>query len=227
MSAVTHPRFSPRRGSRPMPWWSKAWSRAVEESAYHQDELRKGRSLARRGAVGSLTVDAGSLVAAVQEHDDAWTVQVRVPTLTDEAIEVFTELVAAESGRIAALAAGELPHQLVEDAEDSGVELLPYGAELACECSCQAWAQPCLHGLAVLTQFTWLIDRDPFQLLHLRGLGRERLLARLHQRSVARVEDLVAPTEADANVDVAYDAAVRATRILEILESGGDPGHLY
>lgn len=233
MGAVTHPRFAPRRGSRPMPWWSKAWSRAVEEAAYHQDELRTGRALARRGAVGSITVGSGSLVAAVTEGDDAWTVQVTVPVLGEEAIAILVELVAAESGRIAELAAGQLPHQLIEDAEDSGVELLPYGSELAAECSCQAWAQPCVHGLAVLTQFTWLINDDPFQLLLLRGLAKETLLARLHRRSVAAAgpsADAGAAGEGaedEADVDAAYDAAVRAARILQVIESGGDPDHLF
>ncbi|KQY57500.1 MULTISPECIES: SWIM zinc finger family protein [unclassified Nocardioides] len=232
MSAVTHPRFAPRRSTRSAPWWSKAWSRAVEEAAYHLTDLRTGRALARGGHVGALTLDRGSLFAAVQQGDDAWTVQIAMPTLSGEGIATFVELVAAESGRIARLLDGDLPHQLVEDAEDAGVELLPYGGELSAECSCEAWAQPCVHGLAVLTQFTWLIDDDALALLHLRGLPREELLAQLHARQVqsAETEPQSAEGGADpellADVDVGVDAALRAARVLELLEEGADVDHL-
>ena len=217
---MTHPRFAPRRSTRSAPWWSKAWARAVEESAYHLSDLRAGRALARAGKVGALTVDRGSLFAAVQQGDDAWTVSVAVPTLSDDGTDTFVELVAAESGRIAQLLDGDLPHQLVEDAEDAGVEVLPYGGELAAECSCQAWAQPCPHALAVLTQFTWLIDDDPLALLHLRGVAREELLAALHDRA-ALVPSPESP-EVAADIEIGVDAARRAARYLELLDRGED-----
>lgn len=225
MSAVTHPRFAPRRSPRSAPWWSKAWARAVEESAYHLTDLRAGRALARSGRVGALTVDRGSLFAAVQQGDDAWTVSVAVPTLSSEGTATLVELVAAESGRIAHLLDGDLPHQLVEDAEDAGVELLPYGSELAAECSCQAWAQPCTHALAVLTQFTWVIDEDPLALLHLRGVAREELLAGLHDLS--GVADMASSSDAvAADVEIGVDAARRAARLLDLMDRGEDPGDL-
>lgn len=234
MSAVTHPRFAPRRGSRPSPWWSKAVTRAVEEAAYHSDDLRVGRSLARGGRVGALTIDTGSVFAAVQQGDDAWTVTVTLPLVTPEAVDTFVELVAAESGRIAGLLDGDLPHQLVEDAEDAGVEILPYGGELESTCSCEAWAQPCVHGLAVLTQLTWLIADDPLALLHLRGLPREQLLASLHERT-QRAPSGVRPgahepgphdEEIAADVEVGVDAARRAARILSALAQGEDVSSL-
>jgi len=53
------------------------------------------------------------------------------------------------------------------------VELLPYGSELGSTCTCEAWADPCPHALAVMYQLAWLMEDDPFVLLHLRGLGRD------------------------------------------------------
>ncbi|MDT0202341.1 hypothetical protein [Nocardioides sp. AE5] len=226
MSAVTHPRLAARRGTRALSWWGKAWMRGVEEAAYHTDDLRRGRALARAGAVGAITVDAGSLLAAVQVGDDAWTVQVEVPVLDRDGVTVLVELVASESGRIAALLGGDLPHQLVEDAEESGVELLPYGTELAAECACQAWAQPCEHALAVLTQVGWLLAADPLQLLLLRGLAREELLSRLAARgSVGVGADADDPAYA-ADLETAAEAALRATKMLEVLADDGEIGHL-
>lgn len=229
MSAVTHPRIAPTRSARVHAWWAKAWQRAVEESSYHAKDLKAGQRLARAGAVGGVTVDRGSLVAAVQEGDDAWTVTLDIPVLHQEAVDSFVELVAAESGRLPDLLAGELPHLLVEQAEDSGVELLPYGGELGTTCSCGHWAQPCHHALAVLTQFGWLIEEDPLGLVLLRGLPRRDLMAALHARTLAgRTAASDVDPSVEDDVSVAVDAAVRAARILEVLGSEDpDVDHLF
>ncbi|HEY0644507.1 MAG TPA: SWIM zinc finger family protein [Nocardioides sp.] len=223
---TTHPRLPPRRGGATGTWWSKAVLRAVEEAAFGQKELRAGRALARAGAVGSITVNEGGAVAAVTDGQDAWTVEVTIPVLADADAAAFTELVAAESGRIAALLAGQLPHALVEAVEEAGVELLPYGGELGSACTCEAWLDPCPHALAVLTQLAWLIQADPFVLTHLRGLSRDRVLRDLH-RLVPRPSDAAMGAEspgdstpsADADelddLVVAEDAAARAARLLQ------------
>ena len=64
----------------------------------------------------------------------------------------LVEVVAAEAGRAPALLAGELPHPLVEHAEEAGVELLPFGGELEASCTCDAWLDPCVHALALMTR---------------------------------------------------------------------------
>ena len=111
-----------------------------------------------------------------------------LPVLDQTDRAAFVEAVAAEAGRLPALLAGELPHLLVEHAEESGVELLPYGGELQASCTCAAWVDPCPHALATAYQVAWLADADPFVLLALRGLSREDLLARLHERDARRAE---------------------------------------
>ncbi len=153
--AVVHPRIGARRGGRrATTWWGRAWVRAVEESAYGEKEQRTGRALARAGAVGGITVDVGSLVASVEDDQGLWTARVSLPVLDDASMAALVEVVAAEAGRAPALLAGELPHPLVEHAEEMGVELLPYGGELDASCTCDAWVDPCVHALALLTQAT-------------------------------------------------------------------------
>ena len=78
---ATHPRIAPRRGARATTWWGKAWVRAVEESAYGERDLVRGRTLARSGLVGGITVEPGRFLAAVEEGDDAFTVTGSVPML--------------------------------------------------------------------------------------------------------------------------------------------------
>lgn len=231
MSGVTYPRFAARRGrAGATTWWGKAWARAVEESAYGAGDLRAGGRLARAGSVGTITVDEGTLFAAVFDGDDAWTASAGLPLLSPRERDAFVEAVAAESGRIAALVAGDLPHALVEHAEEAGVELLPYGGELDAGCTCEHWVAPCPHALAVLVQVAWLLDADPFVLLTLRGMPREDLLSALHARTMASRDD---PGSADpapdgdgidpVDLDTAVEAAQRAARMLAELEAGSEP----
>ena len=226
MNGTTHPRLPARRGSSAGTWWSKAVLRAVEEAAFSASDLRRGRSLARAGAVGSITVSEGTAVAAVTDGHDAWTVEVTIPVLDESDAAAFTELVAAESGRIGALLAGQLPHALVEAVEEAGVELLPYGGELGSACTCEAWLDPCPHALAVLTQLAWLIQADPFVLTHLRGLSRDRVLRDLHRLAPPTSRaglGLESPGDSPSSADpddlddlvVAEDAAARAARQLQ------------
>ena len=237
MSATVHPRIGPRRGApRAVRWWGKAWVRAVEESAYAEADLRAGRTLARSGHVGQLGTDEGRFVADVEDETGLWTVAGTVPVLDEQAAEAFLETVAAEAGRVVALLAGDLPHGLVEHAEETGVELLPYGGELGTDCTCDAWVDPCPHALAVLYQLTWLIEDDPFVLLELRGLPRERLLARLHARAdrpgagAEDDRDREPDCEPDLgpDLDTGLDAALRAARILELADDPhGSLDHLF
>ncbi|WP_243058403.1 SWIM zinc finger family protein [Nocardioides sp. SR21] len=208
MSSVLHPRLAPRRSTaRASTWWGKAWVRAIEEAAYAESDLVASRTLARGGHVGQISTEPGRFVASVEDRRGLWTVAGGIPVLEDAAVSALVETVAAESGRVAALLAGELPFTLVEHAEEAGVELLPYGGELSSTCTCDHWTDPCTHALAVLQQLTWLVEADPFVLLQLRGLPRDELLGRLHARTEP-VED------ADVDLDAAVEAALYAARLL-------------
>lgn len=215
---VTHARLAPGRG-RARTWWGKAWQRAVEEAAFSESDLRAGRAMARRGDVGGISVGEGSLLAAVREGDDTWTAQVDVPALDEHARRALVDVVAAESGRIAALLDGELPHDLVEHADEAGAELLPYGGELGATCTCHRGLDPCPHALALLVQAGWLADREPLVLFALRGLDRDHLVAALHDRGPAPAGGA---GELADDVEVAADAVLRARRLVEILEAGQD-----
>jgi len=215
-------RQSLRRGAtRATSWWGKAWVRAVEESAYAEEDLRAARALARSGTLGPISVERGALAGTVLDGDRQPAATVSVTILDDEAWDTFVELVAAESGRVAALLGGDLPHSLVEHAEESGVELLPYSGELAWSCTCDAWLDPCRHALAVGYQVAWLIDADPFVLTCLRGLPREDMLVRLHARGAPGPGPVVAD-----DLDLGLDAALRAARALDLIEADEPIGHL-
>lgn len=223
MTGVTHPRQPARRRTRlATTWWGKAWVRAVEEWAFTERDLVASRALARSGRIGSITVARGECVAAVATETDLWPVRLTVPTFDRHEVDALLEVVAAEAGRIASLLAGDLPHALAEEAEESGAELLPYGGEFGGSCGCPDWSEPCVHALAVAQQVAWLVDEDPFVLLHLRGLAKETLLAGVHDR------EPVAADPVDDDLAVALDAASRAARMLELLaDPEGSVDHLW
>ncbi len=212
---ATHARIPPRAAAaaRARSWWGKAWARAVEEATYGEEDLRRGRALARRGRVGAITLEPGRFLAAVEEGEEVHTVTGAVPVLDETGVAALVETVAAESGRVAALLAGELPHGLVEHAEEVGVELLPYGGELATRCSCEPWTDPCRHGVAVLQQLGWLLEDDPFVLLTLRGTERDTLLARLHE-GTGDTAGSGLPDPVEVDLDVAAEAVRAAGRLL-------------
>ncbi len=211
VTTVVHPRTPARRGAaRATRWWAKAWVRAVEEASYSSGDLTTARAISRSGRIGQIRVEPGRFVAAVEDEHGLWAVQGTVPVLDPRASDTLVETVAAEAGRVAALLAGDLPHSLVEHAEEAGVELLPFGSELGSTCTCQAWTDPCPHALAVMYQLAWLVEADPFVLLHLRGVARDDLLARLHDRAEPPPTDELT----DPDVDIAADAALRAAALL-------------
>lgn len=238
-----YPARAPRRGpARARSWWGKAWIRAVEESSYGESDLRTARTLARSGRIGAISLSERGAVAAVEDPHGMWAVSVGLTPLTEEQVEGFCEAIESGAGRVGALLSGDLPHELVEHAEEAGVELLPYSGDLVGSCSCESWTEPCVHALAVLHQLAWLMDADPFVLLHLQGLPRVVLLDRLERRAAAgrhrtesdargpRIEDGVpdpdGDPEDDPDIELVLEAAARATRMLELTEAGEPVDHL-
>ncbi|MEV1177294.1 SWIM zinc finger family protein, partial [Nonomuraea sp. NPDC049784] len=76
----------------------------------------------------------------------------------------------------------DMPHDLVEAAEDAAVPLLPAVGDLEPECSCPDWGHPCKHAAALCYQASWLLDADPFVLLLMRGRGERELVEALQRR---------------------------------------------
>lgn len=200
---LIYPRVGRLRGSVPRSttWWGRAWVRSVEETVVDEADLAAARSLARSGRLGAVMVLAGMASVVVDRGAPTSVMaQLRVTQLDDEAWAAFAEELGREAGFTAALESGELPVDLVEHADQAGVEVLPGPADLETACECDAWAQPCGHALALLYQLAWHLDGDPYALLLLRGRTREQLLD-------------ATPTPADPALD---DAATRAEEILRL-----------
>ncbi len=157
-------------------WWGRAWVRSFEETVLEAADLRTARALARSGRLGAVMVISGMASAVLDPGGPTAVIaQIRVRRLDGPSWQAFDTELAREAGHLAALESGELPADLVEHADDVGVEIVPGASDLDTACECDSWAQPCLHALALLYQLAWLMDADPYVLLLLRGRSREQL----------------------------------------------------
>ncbi len=157
-------------------WWGRAWVRSFEETVLEASDLITARALARSGRLGAVMVISG-MASAVMDPGSPTAViaQIRVRRLAGRDWDAFAVELAREAGHLAALESGELPTDLVEHADQVGVEIVPGPGDLDTACECESWAQPCLHALALLYQLAWLMDTNPYVLLLLRGRTREQL----------------------------------------------------
>ncbi len=202
------PLVFPRRGrvrgpsARSSTWWGRAWVRSFEETVLEPRDLVTARALARSGRLGAVMVISG-MASAVMDPGSPTAViaQVRVRRLDDAEWATFNAEVARETGHLAALESGDLPAELVEHADEAGVEVVPGPGDLDTACECDSWAQPCLHVLALLYQLAWLVDDDPYVLLLLRGRTREQ------------IQDPAGSASGEAG-----EAAARAATILALAE---------
>jgi uncharacterized Zn finger protein len=176
---MVFPRIGRMRGpaARSTTWWGRAWVRSFEENVVDAADLPAARALARSGRLGAVMVLAGMASVVVDRGGPTSVMaQLRVTQLDARAWQAFADELGRETGFTAALESGELPTELVEHADQAGVELIPGPADFETACECDAWAQPCVHALALLYQLAWHLDGDPYALLLLRGRTREQLL---------------------------------------------------
>jgi uncharacterized Zn finger protein len=165
-------------------WWGHAWVSALEETAeLNQNRLARGRAYARWNFVGPLKVEPGAVRARVAgSRATPYHTWVRVNPFTDEQWDTLLDVISSKVAHTAALMDGELSSQLVDDAREVNIELLPEGEDLTTGCSCPDDAIPCKHAAAVCYLFADLLDDDPFALLQLRGRTQEEIDEALRNR---------------------------------------------
>lgn len=178
---------SPGRRGFATSWWGQAWIAALEECSMDSARLARGRTYARSGAVGEITVSPGRITARVHgSRPKPYTSDVHIRTLDDRAWDRLLDAVAAKALHLAALLDRDMPEGLAEDAADAGVRLLPHGNDLDPQCSCPDWGYPCKHAAALCYQIARILDEDPFVLLLMRGRDEDTIMTELHRRNTAR-----------------------------------------
>ena len=101
-----------------------------------------------------------------------------------------------------------MPEDVEEAFTGAGVSLFPARrAELATECSCPDWSNPCKHIAAVYYLLGEEFDRDPFLIFRLRGLSREGLVELLRSAGPERKRGRLAASPATPVAPLPADPA--------------------
>jgi uncharacterized Zn finger protein len=169
-----------KRGGFGQSWWAKRWI-AVLESFNIGARLGRGRSYARQGQVLSIDIGKGTVKAKVQgSRPKPYDITIEVKSLTKADWKKLAQALSGQALFAAKLLAGEMPQDIERAFEEVGLSLFPQKLrDLATECSCPDYSNPCKHIAAVYYLLGEEFDRDPFLLFKLRGLSREELVGLL------------------------------------------------
>ncbi len=165
-----------QRGGFGRSWWAKRWI-AVLEGFRIGARLGRGRSYARSGQVLDVTVEKGRVTAQVQgSRAKPYGVTIQVKPLTRPQWEKVGAVLSRQALFAAKLLAGEMPPDIETAFAEARVSLFPERVgDLATDCSCPDWSNPCKHVAAVYYLLGEEFDRDPFLIFRLRGLERGEL----------------------------------------------------
>ena len=171
---------SRQRGAMVETWWSRRFVEVLESYGLGT-RMQRGRRYARTGQVLSLDVHTGTVAAQVQgSRRTPYAVTVSLPEPTPTQWNAIDDAMRAKVGFVARLLAGEVPADLEDVFDATGVALFPRTwKELRAHCRCPDWENPCKHIAAVLYVFADQLDTDPWLLLAWRGRTREQILGPL------------------------------------------------
>lgn len=158
-------------------WWARQWL-AVLQARCPRQVLDQGRRDARRGRVTDVVAERGIARGAVKETETRifYPSLSVVPLDADQEKAMLAEL-AGQSRYPAALLAGILPEELPARFAALGARFFPEPPdEPGLGCSCPSGNRYCRHQAALQYRLGELLEQDPFILLALRGLSKERLM---------------------------------------------------
>lgn len=163
-------------------WWGQRWVAALENmSSSYAGRLARGRSYARAGRVHDLAAEAGAVTGKVTgSRARPYRVFVSLVKLSDEVWDGAIAAMAGKAQFAAELLAGQMPEEIDAAFQDAGASLFPaHERDLATDCSCPDWANPCKHLAATHYVLGEALDRDPFLLFELRGRSKAQVLEAL------------------------------------------------
>ncbi|WP_068272144.1 SWIM zinc finger family protein [Aldersonia kunmingensis] len=173
-----------RRGAFGRTWWGRAFVEAIEEHA-DPGRMTRGKTYARAGQVVAMRIEPGAVTAEVQgSQPRPFTSVLTLRTFDDERIAELIDTVRAAPGMLAETVSGSLPTSL-------GPLLLPRSAaDLDFDCTCPDSGWPCKHVAAVAFLTAERLDERPLDMLTLRGIDLDTLIAGVESRPDLDPDDL-------------------------------------
>ena len=158
-------------------WWAAQWLEAIEKFGPTR-RVARGRSYARKGQVLDLHFTPGSISATVQGTSASpYRVEILLEIVPVHIRERILKELRSKPIYIATFLNGEVPEEVDRVFQKHDISLFPTKAEgRGAICSCPDVSNPCKHIAAVYYLISLELERDPFLLLYLRGIGREELV---------------------------------------------------
>ncbi|MGY5765746.1 SWIM zinc finger family protein [Brachybacterium sp. DNPG3] len=167
-----------RRGAIGKSWHAVALREAIE-GILGVGRAGGGKAAARAGRVQWIDIAPGLVRGDVLDDDgNVYQARLDLPALVGGDRAAVLEVARAHPELPALLAAGEYPQGIEGELAQSEVSLLPRGpSELTHDCSCLDWPGPCKHVAALSYVLVEAVDEQPLELITLRGLTLEDLVA--------------------------------------------------
>lgn len=168
-------------------WQACQWCDAITDMTDAVSaHLPKAIPLVSAGLVNNICVTPGCIEATI--FDQVISIEVR-----QFALGQWRNVIAMLSDRAiftTSLLNGELPQGLADIFKQSSLSLFPSKLrEFSFQCNCKPAAQPCEHACAVLIAFAQKLEEDPFNIIALRGMTRDNLLALIRSARSDQVVD--------------------------------------
>jgi uncharacterized Zn finger protein/superfamily II DNA or RNA helicase len=159
-------------------WWGNAWVEAMERIDHNTNRLPRGKRYANGGNVTKINIEGDQIKAKVQgSRRKPYDIVIALRKFTPEQQGMIKSALSENPAIASALALGNLPQEILDLFSNRRLNLLPNSwQDLAANCSCPDWANPCKHLAAVYYIIANEIDKDPFLLFRLRGLQAEELM---------------------------------------------------
>ena len=172
-------------------WWNPAVENQATDRAFR---IGQTRNVQVREFICAGTQEEkidGLVKAKVQGSRSApYKVEIRLPVLGEAEWMSVEKAMAEQALFLAQLLAGEMPTEIESAFRAANLSLFPAGArELATECSCPDWANPCKHIAATYYILAEAFDQDPFLLFQWRGREPKKLQEQLAQFRTAEAVD--------------------------------------
>ena len=183
-----------KRGSFATSWWGNKFIELLESFGW-ENRLQRGRTYARKGQVVSIKISPGTIKAKVQgTMPSPYRNQITIPTFQESVWDKISKELAKKAVYAAQLLTGEMPHDIDTELEKLGYNLLPKrSTELETECSCPDFANPCKHVAAVYYLVAERFDENPFIMFEIRGILKEKFLAKLKTNRIDSIENTSIP----------------------------------
>lgn len=181
---TTRPGDRPEGGQGEDAWIYDRWTAPLYDLVELRQQVRRGKVLARKGAVKELQIRSGLLSAeVVTESGESHLVKIRMDIIDQPTWVAVVEAISSEAALAADLIRGRMSERLAEIFEEAGHDLFPFDLrDVSSYCSCREDSKVCTGAVATHLHFAEVIQADPMKLLAFRGRDKAWLEDEVRER---------------------------------------------